>query len=91
MDPRLKLQYYIDNQWEEPFIQDARSLVTNLWETTYKVNNTEVEESSADDSDDIFGRIFKKQKIDDRDELKLYLNEKIASGKTDVLLWWKVY
>ncbi|RIA78893.1 hypothetical protein C1645_842114 [Glomus cerebriforme] len=55
--------------------------------TIYKVNNTEVEESSADDSDNVFGCIFKKQKIDDKDELKLYLNKKIASGKTDVLLW----
>ncbi|RIA84066.1 hypothetical protein C1645_832812 [Glomus cerebriforme] len=61
-------------------------IYTIATEIIYKVNNTEVKESLADDSDDIFGCIFKKQKIDDKDKLKLYLNEKITSGKTNVLL-----
>ncbi|CAB4402364.1 unnamed protein product [Rhizophagus irregularis] len=67
MDPRLKLQYYRDNKWEESFIQEAKKQVVKLWKSTYKVNNADDEESH-DDNDKIFGHIFKKWKLN-HDEL----------------------
>jgi hypothetical protein len=90
LDPRLKLQYYKDQCWEDKFIQNARRQMTDLWNSTYKMNITEAEESSDDVDNDLFGHIFKKQKLD-KDELNIYLNERVVLGKTDILVWWKVF
>lgn len=90
LDPRIKLQYYKDNKWEDSFVEDAKKQVTDLWETTYKPTNTEVREFDNDVNDDLFGHIFKKRKIEETDELNTYLNEGVVSGKTDILAWWKV-
>ncbi|CAB5136895.1 unnamed protein product [Rhizophagus irregularis] len=80
-----------DNMWEESFIQEARKQVTNLWETTYKPNISENVEPSDDADDELFGHIFKKRKIEEKDELSIYLNEGVAPGKTDILMWWKLH
>ncbi|CAB4446492.1 unnamed protein product [Rhizophagus irregularis] len=72
--------------WEESFIQEARKQVTNLWETTYKPNISENVEPSDDADDELFGHIFKKRKIEEKDELSIYLNEGVAPGKTDILM-----
>ena len=62
-----------------------------LWNFTYKSNTTKVLEALADDiNNDLFGHIFKKQKLD-KDELSAYLNEKVVPGKTDILAWQKVF
>lgn len=76
--------------WEEEFIQEAKTQITELWESTYKSNVVETVEFE-DVEDDIFGHIFKKQRIEEKDELKIYLNEELAPGKSDILTWWKVY
>lgn len=92
MDPRLKLKYYKDNNWEESMIQEAKRQVTELWKSSYKKNNTlESEECSDDTNDDLFSHIFKKQRTEEKDELNTYLNESTVSSKTDILVWWKVY
>ena len=91
LDPHLKLQYYKDHSWEEKYIQNAKKQVTELWNSTYKSNTTEALEASADDIDnDLFGYIFKKQKLD-KDELNAYLNKRVVLEKTDILTWWKVF
>ena len=90
LDPRLKLQYYKDHHCEDKFIQSARKQVTDLWNFSYKVNTIEVEKSANDIDIDLFGHIFKKQKVE-KDELSIYLDEKILPGKTDILAWWKVF
>jgi hypothetical protein len=90
LDPRIKLEYYKENDWEESLIQEAKKQVTLLWESTYKINIERVAESS-DDEDDLYGHIFKKRKLENKDELSIYLNEGLAPRKTDVLTWWKVY
>jgi hypothetical protein len=36
--------------------------------------------------------VFKKQKTEPNDELKIYLGEEVATRKKiDILIWWKVY
>jgi hypothetical protein len=93
MDPRLKLQYYKDNNWEESFIQNAKKQITDLWNSTYKTNTFTSEEfaENNNDDDDLFSHIFKKQKTGEKDELSNYFNEGVVTNKTDILLWWKVY
>ena len=91
MDPRLKLQYYRDNSWEESFVQEAKNQVIGLWNSTYKIGNVVSEETTNNNNNDLFNHIFKKQKIGEKDELSNYLNEGVISSKTDILSWWKVY
>ena len=88
LDPRLKLQYYIDTEWEQHYIDAAKRTITNKWTNYYKNKDPVVEES--DESDELLDHVFKKQKIESNDELKIYLGEEVASRKTDILLWWKV-
>ncbi|CAB4474626.1 unnamed protein product [Rhizophagus irregularis] len=48
-------------------------------------------EPSDDADDELFDHIFKKRKIEEKDELSIYLNEGVAPGKTDILMWWKLH
>ena len=82
------MQYYKESGWEEAMIEETKKQVIDLWKSTYKMNNT-IEELSDKDDDELFGHIFKKRKIE-KDELDMYLEEKVTSSKTDILAWWKV-
>ena len=86
LDSRLKFQYYKDHHWEDKFIRSARKQVTDLWNSSYKVYTIEVEESANDIDIDLFEYIFKKQKVE-KNELSIYLDEKILPEKTNILAW----
>ncbi|CAB4383547.1 unnamed protein product [Rhizophagus irregularis] len=89
MDPRLKLQYYDDNDWEAEYILEAKKIVTDIWNNFYK-NNIDISQSSDNLEDDLLSHIFKKRKTERDDELKSYFREPTISKSTDVLAWWKV-
>lgn len=59
MDPRLKLQYYDDNDWEAEYILEAKKIVTDIWNNFYK-NNIDISQSSDNLEDDLLSHIFKK-------------------------------
>lgn len=84
LDPRLKLQYYKDKKWEQLYITIAKRTITDTWANYYKNKDPVIEES--DESDDLLNHVFKKQKTESNDELKIYLGEEVASRKTDILL-----
>jgi hypothetical protein len=88
MDPRLKLQYFKENKWKNSFISQVKAEVTEIWNSTYKNNNLDIE-SSDNAEDDLLSYVFKKRQTDN-DELVSYLKDPVISNKTDVLLWWKV-
>jgi hypothetical protein len=88
MDPRLKLQYFKENKWKNSFISQVKAEVTEIWNSTYKNNNLDIE-SSDNAEDDLLLYVFKKRQTDN-DELVSYLKDPVISNKTDVLLWWKV-
>jgi hypothetical protein len=89
MDPRLKLNYYEENDWEQTYIDEAKETVFEVWETVYKVDDL-VNEQHDEIEDELFSHIFKKRKISRKDELTEYLKEPVVQYSTDVLLWWKV-
>ena len=89
MDPRLKLNYYEENDWEQTYIDEAKETVFEVWETIYKVDDL-VNEQHDEIEDELFSHIFKKRKISRKDELTEYLKEPVVQYSTDVLLWWKV-
>lgn len=89
LDPRLKLQYYADNKWENHYINAAKRTITDIWTRYYKNIDPIIEES--DEPDDLLDHVFKKKRTESNDELKIYLGEEVAMSKCDILLWWKVY
>ena len=89
MDPRLKLNYYEENDWEQTYIDEVKETVFEVWETVYKVDDL-VNEQHDEIEDELFSHIFKKRKISRKDELTEYLKEPVVQYSTDVLLWWKV-
>jgi hypothetical protein len=88
LDPRLKLQYYADNKWENHYIIAAKRTITDIWTRYYKNIDPIIEES--DEPDDLLDHVFKKKRTESNDELKIYLGEEVANSKCDILLWWKV-
>ncbi|GES98583.1 hypothetical protein GLOIN_2v1791215 [Rhizophagus clarus] len=85
MDSRLKLQYFKENKWKSTFILQVKAEVTEIWNSTYKNNNLDIESSDNAD-DDLLSYVFRKQKAES-DEFVSYLKELVISNKTDVLSW----
>jgi hypothetical protein len=90
LDPRFKFEYYTDHNWDESYISEAKSIITETWENEYRNITGEVEQSSDNLEDDLLSYVFKRCTIENKDELKTYLCDPTVSKKTDVLLWWKV-
>jgi hypothetical protein len=59
MDLRLKLQYFKENKWKNSFISQVKAEVTEIWNSTYKNNNLDIE-SSDNAEDDLLLYVFKK-------------------------------
>lgn len=88
LDPRLKLQYYADNNWEEYYINDAKRIIIDAWTNYYK--NNDLAMVVPNKPDPLLNHVFKKQKTQPNDELKRYLGEEVIDSELDVLQWWKV-
>ena len=57
LDPRLKLTYHKNNNWEEKYISEARETISNLYENQYANSVAEADELFEDD---LFCHIYKK-------------------------------
>ncbi|CAB4409482.1 unnamed protein product [Rhizophagus irregularis] len=92
LDPRLKLTYYKDHNWEEEYIMEARDDIRKLYDTTYvpRINqNIQDEDLIADD--DLLSHIYKKWHTSrNKSELDLYLESSIVPSEVDLLQWWKM-
>lgn len=87
MNPRLKLKYYENNDWEEFYIVEAKEVITKVWEDEYKRNDFVIDQETEIE-DELFSHFYKKRKVNRKDELEEYLREPPVSY--DVLQWWKV-
>ena len=94
IDPRLKLGYHEDHKWEKSFIDAARKQFEIVFKQHYShlmlaaEGNDEVDEEAEDD---LISHIYMQQRSNlEQDEVKLYLAAARATGKTDILQWWKV-
>jgi len=88
LDPRLKLQYYKDHNWEIEFIDIALEDIESLYKSNYAPAES-VQDSVEDSSNDLLNHIYKRRCINDN-ELVQYLEIPIVSKETDILQWWKV-
>jgi hypothetical protein len=89
LDPRLKLQYYIDNKWENQFVVAAQNDLNNLYKTSYaSPENTIISNEYPEDS--LLQHIYKRQRTVNNNEVDQYLAAPIVLYGTDILNWWKV-
>ncbi|CAB5357773.1 unnamed protein product [Rhizophagus irregularis] len=91
LDPRLKLEYMKDNEWEKCWIDKTKNDVSEIYNTLYvpkEIQNTRIECNSSDE--DLVSHISKRQRIESIGELDHYLKADRAQPLTNVLKWWKV-
>lgn len=93
LDPRLKLTYYNDHNWEKEFIDKARNDITNLYEEIYASVGTPIDQeiNNTDVDDDLLSHIYKKSRLSESgNELNFYFGSPVVPGEVDLLQWWKV-
>jgi hypothetical protein len=72
LDPRINLEYFRNEEWDEQYITDWKSKMEEIWEN-YKPKNTSMvsTKETTDDTDAFFNSIYKKkQRVAPRDELE---------------------
>ena len=89
IDPRHKLQYYTDNEFEENYIITYKNQIKELWVTKYKPEDNENNNQNINQNS-LAAHMFKKRKTSYSDELEAYLNEPPANFDMDILAFWKV-
>jgi hypothetical protein len=93
LDPRLKLTYYNDHNWEKEYIDQARNDIIKLYNEIYASVETAIDQESnnTDADDDLLSHIYKKPRLSgSENELNLYLGSSVVPAEVDLLQWWKV-
>lgn len=92
LDPRLKLTYHKDHNWEEKYITEARDGIAKLYNEIYAPRiDQSVQEDDPTADDDLMSHIYKKRRSSGTEsELDLYLGSPVVPGDVALLQWWKV-
>ena len=92
LDPRLKLTYHYDHNWEEQYITQARNDITELYNKIYAPTiSNPIEEDDDPVEDNFLNHVYKKRRRSrSESELESYLGCPIVDAKIDLLQWWKV-
>ena len=92
LDPRLKLIYHKDHNWEEWYITEARNTIKELYKAVYAPNiDQDIQIEEIDVEDDFLNHIYKKPRHSETEsELDLYLASPVVPREVDILQWWKV-
>ena len=91
IDPRFKLGYYQKQEWEQYYINAAKKIFTDTFKNFYQdnIDDANNRENTNDESDFLFN-ILGGNNNNDYNEAEAYLQQPVASIKTDPLSWWKV-
>ena len=89
LDPRLKLEYYREHNWDKRWIEESVKVLTRIYEKDYSVLIADTSESS--DEEDLCHHLYKRRRSVKETELDIYLNTPIVHHKTDVLQWWRLH
>ena len=60
LDPRLKLTYHKENNWEEEFITEAKNSIKDLYEKVYAETTDPIQEDELTVDDDLISHMYKK-------------------------------
>ena len=91
LDPRFKLQYYKENDWEQRWIDEAVESFRNAYAYYRDPSAPRTGERLPVDHDntDLMETVFRRRPTENPDELDEYLSAPAANTGTDVLQWWK--
>ncbi|CAJ0747751.1 16278_t:CDS:10 [Entrophospora sp. SA101] len=90
LDPRLKLDYYRDNNWEANFINNAHQVIKDIYQSGYAPNLTvfsNSENNDIEEEEDLTSHIYKRQQINHESEyphLALMARDYLAIPATSV-------
>ena len=85
----MKLQYYVDKNWETKYIEEAQQNLNTLYKTKYApAENRIIPDECPEDG--LLQHIYKRQCIANDNELDQYLTTPVALYGTNILEWWKV-
>lgn len=90
LDPRLKLAYYKEHKWEQKWFDMANKVLSKTYKEYYAPRVRDSSSSSDEEEDELSIHLYKRRRVENRDELEEYLGSDIAHHKTDPLQWWKV-
>ncbi|CAG8690576.1 2245_t:CDS:1, partial [Cetraspora pellucida] len=95
LDPRLKLDYYEENNWSKDFINSIKATILQIYKNNYESSfyeATNYNQDNMDNDDDLLlDYIYrKKQRINQQNEVELYLEAPQAMRKQDIQ-WWEVH
>ncbi|CAB5374274.1 unnamed protein product [Rhizophagus irregularis] len=91
LDPRLKLKYYKDHNWEETLVNTIYQKFVNIYNKFYASTKPEVLNNTSEIKEkSVMSRVFKRRNIEYIDEIQTYLSLSLMNEETDPLEWWKV-
>ncbi|CAB5382253.1 unnamed protein product [Rhizophagus irregularis] len=91
LDPRLKLKYYKDHNWEEILVNTIYQKFVNIYNKFYASTKPEVLNNTSEIKEkSVMSRVFKRRNIEYIDEIQTYLSLSLMNEETDPLEWWKV-
>ena len=67
-----------------------KSQIKNLWTTTYKSTNSEINNQTTTTQNSLAAHMSNKRKISYTDKLEAYFSEPPADFNMDILAFWKV-
>lgn len=95
LDPTLKLEFFKENKWTSSSIRAVKKTVVDIYTAQYAPANSEALTTYEEEKNPLLEHLYKKRKVDNRNELDRYLNSPVIPIETngticDRLLWWKV-
>ncbi|GBC48099.2 zinc finger BED domain-containing protein RICESLEEPER 2-like [Rhizophagus irregularis DAOM 181602=DAOM 197198] len=90
LDPRLKLQYYKDNEWGDELINDIQQKFLSMYNKSYAVSIQSDQTETPNKKKSVMSRVFKRHRVESSaDEYQIYLSLPQLDGNEDPLEWWK--
>ncbi|CAB4446768.1 unnamed protein product [Rhizophagus irregularis] len=88
LDPRLKLQYYKDNEWGDELINDIQQKFLSMYNKSYAVSIQSDQTETPNKEKSVMSRIFKRRRVESSaDEYQIYLSLPQLDGNEDPLEW----
>ncbi|CAB5371059.1 unnamed protein product [Rhizophagus irregularis] len=90
LDPRLKLQYYKDNEWGDELINDIQQKFLSMYNKSYAVSIQSDQTETPNKEKSVMSHVFKRHRVESSaDEYQIYLSLPQLDGNEDPLEWWK--
>ncbi len=84
LDPRLKLEFF--EKWDN--FQEIKEKFECNFNTNYKSYAISCDVSKTQESNSFTQSLYKKQKVNENDELKTYFEKSLEDYSTDPIVWW---